>query len=790
MLCAFKKQLLILGRGLMKNKFGLVLGLVLLAGSAQAAFPPFKVHDIRLEGIQRVEPGVVFRNFPIASGDIVSEANLVEATKKLFKSGYFEDIDIAKEDNYLILTVKERPSISLIKLDGNKVIKDEDLLKGLKQSGLSEGDVFKRSALDQIRLDLLRLYVGQGRYGAAIDTEVEALSGNRVALNIDVKEGSVASIQHINIIGNSIFSDEDLKKLFALKLPSFWSFYTNDDRYAKERLSGDLERLRSHYMDRGYVNFAIDSTQVSITPDKKNVFITVNIHEGEQYTVRDVDVSGDLVIPEEELKAKMNLEQGQVFSRKAMTNAQESMTKLLGDQGYMFANISPVPSVHEEDKSVSLKFYVDPGKQTYVRRINIRGNSRTADEVVRREVQQMEAGIVSTKNIQKTKAKLERTGYFRSVNLETVPVAGTDDQVDLNYSVEEQQSGQFTASVGFSQSDGIILDFGLQQDNFFGSGKKVGFNIANSSTRKEASFNYLDPFYTVDGVSRGFDIFYRKSDFEEDDVSSYSLNELGGGVTFGYPIDDNQRLSFSLGIENIEVNPNEFKPVEEIQSFIDTEGSEYLNLKGTFAWSNNHLNRSIFPSSGYSHRASLEVSVPGSDLSYYKALYRTKWYRPLSDNSKWVLGFKGRLGYAQSYGDNTYPFFKHFFAGGLKTVRGFKNNSLGPRDSNDDQFGGNVMVVGGAELIFPLPFIESQNSWRSLFFLDGGNVFTTECLSSTSASSKCVEGIDFEELRYSAGIGVSWLSPLGPLSFSVGKALNAKSSDDTEMFQFSLGQSF
>ena len=402
----------------------------------------------------------------------------------------------------------------------------------------------------------------------------------------------------------------------------------------------------------------------------------------------------------------------------------------------------------------------------------------------------MEAAIVSTESIQRTKAKLERTGYFKSINLETVPVAGTNDQVDLNYTVEEQQSGQFTASVGFSQSDGLILDLGVQQDNFFGSGKKVGFNIANSSTRKEASFNYLDPFYTVDGVSRGFDIFYRESDFEEDDVSSYSLNEYGGGVTFGYPIDDYQRLSFSLGIESIEVNANQFKPVDEIQSFIDEEGGDYLNIKTTFAWSNNHLNRSIFPTSGYSHRASLEVSVPGSDLSYYKALYRTKWYRPLFDDSGWVLGLKGRLGYAQSYGDNTYPFFKHFFAGGLKTVRGYKNNSLGPRDSNDDPFGGNVMAVGGAELIFPFPFIEDKSSWRSLFFIDGGNVFTTKCLASTSASSSCEEGVLFDEIRYSAGMGLSWLSPLGPLSFSVGKAINEKSSDDTEIFQFSLGQSF
>ena len=774
----------------MKNRFGLVLGCVLMAGVAQASFVPFAVKDIRLEGVQSVEPGIVFRNFPIVSGDTVSEASLATATKQLFKSGYFEDIELKREGDYLILKVRERPAISRIKLDGNKVLKDEDLLLGLKQSGLREGDVFKRSALDQIRLDLLRLYVGQGRYGASISTEVEPLPGNRVSLNINIKEGSVASIQHINIIGNTVFDDEDLKDLFSLKLPSFWSFYTKDDRYAREKLSGDLERLRSYYMDRGYVKFAIDSTQVSITPDKKNVFITVNIHEGEKYTLKDVNLAGNLVIPEEELVTSIALEAGQTFSRKAMTNAQETITRALGDQGYMFANVSPLPEVNEEDKTVSLKFFVDPGKQTYVRRINIKGNSRTADEVVRREMQQMEAAIASTESIEKTKQKLQKTGYFKSVNMEAAPVPGTDDQVDLNYTVEEQQSGQFTASLGFAQSEGFIIDLGVQQDNFFGSGKKVGFNIAKSTTKREASFNYLDPYYTVDGVSRGFDIFYRERDFEEDDVSSYSLDEYGAGMTFGYPIDDYQRLSFSLGIENITINPNSSKPVEEIQSFIDEEGNSFLNIKGTLGWTNNHLNRAIFPSEGYYHSASFESAIPGSELGYYRLHYNTKWYRPVVEDSGWILGLKGRLGYAQSYVGQSFPFFKNFFAGGIKTIRGFENNSLGPRDSNGDPFGGNVMAVGGAELIFPMPLVEDKSGWRTLLFVDGGNVFASDCLASSSASSNCQEGIKFDEFRYSAGFGMTWLSPMGPLSFSIAKPLNSQKGDEEQVFQFSLGQSF
>lgn len=762
----------------MKRKLGLFFVSMLWMVQAQAAAFPFKVSDIRLEGLQRVEPGIVFRNFPVTAGDELTRGQLSDAIKTLFRSGYFADVKVERDGEVLVLQLQERPAVALINIEGNKIIKEEDLLNGLKQSGLQEGDVFRRSALDQISQELLRVYTSQGRYGADIRTEVEPLSGNRVQLNINIREGQVASIQHINIVGNTVFSDEELKDLFSLKLPNFWSFYKKDDRYAREKLTGDLERLRSWYLDRGYINFNIDSAQVSITPDKKHVYISIAITEGEQYSVRDVSVAGEMVVPQDVMLSEVTVEPGEVFSRKRMTQSQERLVRLLGDEGYMFANVSPVPELHE-DNTVSIRYFVEPGKRTYVRRIAIKGNTRTADEVIRRELEQMEAGIASTRDIERSRTRLDKTGYFKTVNVETRPVPGTDDLVDIEYSVEEQQSGQFTASLGFSQSDGIILDLGVQQDNFLGSGKKIGFNISNSSTRTEYSFNYLDPYYTLDGVSRGYNVYYRERDYEEDDISSYTADEAGAGVTFGYPIDDYQRLSFSGDIEFIQLNTYS-QTADEVMDFIADEGDSFFNWKLTAGWSDNHLNRGFFPSRGYAQGASLEVSMPGSDLTYVRANYNSRWYKPLDEDETWILALRGRAGYGDSWGDNRYPFFKHFYAGGLRSVRGYANNSLGPVDSNNDPFGGNLALTGSAEFIFPMPFLDDKSAWRSLVFLDAGNVYSTDGDAD----------VDLGDLRYSVGVGVSWLTPIGPLSVSLGMPLNDKENDDTEVFQFALGQTF
>ncbi|MFC6670039.1 outer membrane protein assembly factor BamA [Marinobacterium aestuariivivens] len=771
----------------MKLRLGLVFSLICWGTLAHAAISPFTVSDIRLEGLQRVEPGTVFRNFPIATGDLITEYELTRATRELFGSGYFDDIELFRDGDVLVVKLRERPAVSLIRLDGNKVIKDEALIDGLKQSGLQEGEVFKRAALDRIQLDLQRLYVAQGRYGAGVETEVEELPGNRVALNIDINEGQVASIRHINVVGNEAFGDEDLTQLFELQLPGFWSFITDSDRYSREKLSGDLERLRSWYLDRGYINFAIDSTQVSISPDRQHVYITVNITEGEQFRIRDVDLAGSLAVPQNALEAELKIEPGAVFSRREMTETQERLQRVLGDGGYMFANVSPVPTVHEDDNTVSLRYFVEPGQRTYVRRILIKGNTTTADEVLRQQLTQMEAAIASAEKIEQSKQRLSRTGYFKNVDVETRPVPGTSDQVDVEYSIEEQPSGQFTAAVGFSQSAGIIFQLGVQQDNFFGTGKRVGFNFSNSDTLTEYSFNYTDPFYTVDGVSRGFDVFYRERDYDEDDVSSYTTDEYGAGVNFGYPINDYQRLSFGLGFESISLNTFG-STAQEVTDFIAEEGDDtYLDWVMKASWSDNHLNRGLFPTRGYSQSLSLEAAVPGSDLGYFKSLYRGEYYLPLNGTETWVVSAGGRLGYGDSFGDNNYPFFKNYYAGGLRTVRGFKNNSLGPRDSNDDAFGGNMLAVGSLELIFPTPFIDDNTSWRTLAFFDAGNVFTTDCL---VESSDCTEGVELDQIRYAAGVGLSWLTPVGPLSISLAMPLNDKKDDETEVFQFSLGQSF
>ncbi|MCV6611883.1 MAG: outer membrane protein assembly factor BamA [Amphritea sp.] len=766
----------------MKIRFGLLFSLALMSSTVSAE--TFQVQDVRLEGLQRVEPGLVLRNFDVDTGEVVDQADIADATRRLFRTGYFDDIRIARDGDILVLKLKERPAVSLIRLDGNKVLEDEALLDGLKQSGLREGDVFKRATLDKVRQDLLRVYTGIGRYGAAIEAEVEPLSDNRVALNIDIKEGKEATIQHINIVGNTVFTDEELKDKFSLKLPSFWKFFSDDGKYAREKLAGDLERLRSYYMDRGYINFSIDSSQVSISPDKKHVFITLNVTEGEQYSIRDVGVAGDLVVDEQELLDVITVKAGETFSRKEVTDSQEALTRKLGDNGYLFANISPVPALND-DNTVSLQYFVAPGKRTYVRRISISGNTKTADEVARRSMSQLEGGIASTAAIERSKERIAQTGYFKDVNVETAPVPGTDDQVDIQYTVVEDNTGNLSAALGFSQTSGVILSAELEQDNFLGSGNSVGIGATKSDTIKELKFSYLEPYYTVDGVSRGYNFFIRETDFKESNVSNFSTDTIGTGINFGYPMDDYQRLNFGLNFEGTKVKTIS-STSQEILDFIAAEGDQYNNVLATIRWTDNHLNRRIFPTKGYSQSASLEVAVPGSDLTYHKEQYRIRWYHPLDDKEDWIWSLRGRLGYAGSLGNNDFPFFKHYFSGGLTTVRGFKSNSLGPRDSKNDPFGGTFAADSSAELIFPLPFDDS-NSMRGVVFFDAGNVFQTEC---PSRSSNCNNGIKFNELRYSTGIGFSWLTPIGPISIALSKALNAKSSDDTRFFEFALGRTF
>ena len=768
----------------------------LILSEAHAA--PFTVSDIRVNGLQRVSAGSVFGALPLNVGESVDERRLADATRALFKTGFFEDIQLSREGDVLIVTLLERPSISSLDIEGNKVISKDDLLKGLKQSGLAEGEIFQQATLEGVRNELQRQYVAQGRYSANIEAEVVPQPRNRVALKIKVTEGSVASIQHINVVGNNVFKDQELTDLFELKTKNWLSFFRNDDKYAREKLSGDLERLRSYYFDRGYINMDITSTQVSITPDKKHVYITVNVDEGEQFTIRDVKLAGDLKVPEEEINALLLSREGQVFSRKVMTTTSELITRRLGNEGYTFANVNGIPETHDEDNTVTLTYAVDPGKRAYVNRINFRGNTKTADEVLRREMRQMEGGWASTYLIDQSKTRLERLGYFKEVNVETPQVPGTDDQIDVNYSVEEQPSGSITASVGFAQNAGLILGGSISQSNFLGTGNKVSLGLTRSDYQSNYNFSFVDPYWTVDGVSLGYNAFYRSTDYDklDVDVSSYSVDSLGGGINVGYPISETSRLNFGLSAQQDKLKTGRYT-VEEIMDFIDEEGKNYTNFKASAGWSESTLNRGLMATRGHSQSLVLESTIPGSDLSFYRLDYSGQIFAPLSSN--YTLRFHTDLGYAESYGSTSkLPFYEHYYAGGFNSVRGFKDSSLGPRstpsandpDKDNLPFGGNVLIQGGVELLFPMPFVKDQRSLRTVLFWDVGNVFDTHCSSAQKSRNEAGCGIKYDNLASSVGVGLTWVTALGPLSFSLGAPIKKPDNADTQVFQFSLGQTF
>lgn len=763
----------------------------------------FTVSDIRINGLQRVSAGSVFAALPIRIGDQIDETSLAEASRALFRAGYFQDIRLSRTGDVLLITVVERPSIASIDITGNKAIKTEDLLRGLRQAGLAEGEIFQRVTLERVRNELLRQYVAQGRYSASIETDVIAEPRNRVGLNIRINEGVVASIAHINVVGNTVFADDTLTTLFELKTKKWYRFFSSADKYSREKLSGDLERLRSYYMDRGYVNMDIASTQVSITPDKKSVYITVNIEEGDKFHIRDVKMEGDLKLPEETLRSLLLVQSGQVFSRKLMVTSSELISRRLGNDGYAFADVRGIPETHPEDNTVTITFIVDPGKRVYVNRINFRGNTKTEDVVLRREMRQMEGGWASTYLIDQSKTRLERLGYFKEVKVETAAVPGTDDQVDVNYAVEEQPSGSISASVGFAQSSGLVLGGSIQQDNFLGTGNKVGIGMTRSDYQTNINFSYLNPYWTVDGVSLGYNVFYRTTDYDKLDVdyTSYSVDSFGAGFSFGYPISETSSISYGFTIQNDKVKTGNAS-AEEVYDFVDKNGSNYLNYKLNLGWGKSTLNRGLLPTRGGSQTASLQVAIPGSDLTFYKIDYSAQYFKPITDN--YILRLHTDLGYGDGYGStDMLPFYENYYAGGYNSVRGFKDGSLGPRsrpsiryynpyynddwDDDDDPFGGNILITGGLELIVPTPFVTDQRTIRTSLFWDVGNVFSDNCPLSTT---KNCEKPNFGDLASSVGVGVTWVTAFGPLSFSLALPIMKPDDADTQIFQFSLGQTF
>ncbi|MFC3284356.1 outer membrane protein assembly factor BamA [Litchfieldella rifensis] len=771
------------------------LAALLLTSAQVARAEPFNVSDIRVEGLQRVSAASVFNAFPISTNDRVDERELAQAARELFRTGLFDDIQLARDGDVLIIQVEERPFITELNITGNSQISEEELRKGLRESGLAEGQVLQLSTLEEIQRELEGVYQAQGRYSANIDAEVEEIDASRVRVNIDINEGAVANIRQINIVGNQAFDDDTLREAFELEDRPGWLFgWFSNDEYSRERLSGDLERLRSYYLNRGYVNFNITSTQVSISPDKSQIFVTINVDEGQQFRIGSIHFAGDLRIPEPEARELVQAVPGEVFSRSDVTASSEALRSRLGADGFAFASVDGVPEETGDGETVDVTFVVDPGRRAYVRRINFVGNTTTQDEVLRREMIQMEGAPASTEQISQSRQRLERLGFFRQVDVETQPVPGEPDQLDVTYNVEEQPSGSISASIGFSQSAGVIYGAALSQNNFLGTGNRVNIGAQRSDTFTDLNFGFTDPYWTLDGISRGYNLFYRETDYEDSDISTYSTDAYGGGINFGYPINELSRLNFGVGVEDLSIRTYS-DTASEIVRYVDDQGTDAQSLKLTASWTRNNLNRGVMPTAGDYQRLSLETATPGSDAEYYKLRFRAQQLFALNDD--WSLKFGTTLGYADTLGgDDPYPFYENFFSGGLGSVRGFTANTLGtrttPRGSGEDRtMGGNVLVEGSAELLFPMPFVEDRRSFQTGFFFDAGNTFLTDCYEVLEDdTSLCQSGVDLGELRYSVGIGLSWLTPVGPLTFSVAEPLNDKEGDDTQFFQFSLGQTF
>ena len=787
------------------------------------AFDEFLVSDIRIIGLQRVSTGSIFNVIPISVGDKIDSRKSIDITKSLFSTEQFDDIQIAKDGNTLIISVVERPSISAIDISGNKALKTEQLIESLDGVGIKEGEVYKRSTLEKVKSELVRSYASNGRYGAGVEIDEVKKPRNRIEINITVDEGKSAKIKQINIIGNEVFNNEELLKGFELSEGSFFSFLNNDNAYSREKLKGDIETLESFYKDRGYLKFSIESSQISLSRDMKSIFINFNIFEGEKYSISDVEIVGDVPIEEEVYSPITDSIKGLTYSQAQITSIEEFFTNVLGNRGYAFAEVSGDSEIDEDSNQVKIIFSVIPGKRTYTRKILFTGNNVTQDHVLRREMRQFEGAWSSNNSIEAGKVRLERLGYFKEVEVETIPVPNTDDQIDVMYSVEEETTGSVGGNIGYSDF-GLMLGFNLQEQNFLGSGNTVGIGISKNIYSENYNLSYLNPYATKDGVSQGYNLYYRKTDYGEFNVANYLSDSMGFGVQYGYPISDIQRVNFGLTYDKTEIDIGTL-PAREIWDFINTEGSIFETLNAQISWQRITLNRGMFPTDGASTILSLSSTIPGGDIDYARINIRQKFYQPLPNDL--VFGFNIELGYLAPFGDTKEtPFFQNFYAGGPRSLRGFESNTLGPRsteapcyefnysegtcpnliDSDGDgeldlpyfnpyanseynkrvSIGGNVKVEGSLQLIFRLPFIEDQRSMRSAFFFDFGNVFSDNC---KDYQINCYKP-SVDDLRYSYGVGVTWITGFGPMSFAISKPTNAGQYEETKEFQFTVGNVF
>lgn len=749
---------------------------VLITATRVQAVEPFTVEDIRVEGLQRITEGTVLNYLPVKEGDTLTTRSAQDAIRALFATGFFRDVSLAHDDDILIVEVVERPAISDLTIEGNKAIKTEELQNALRGIGLSEGEIFNQQSLEVIEGELTRQYYSRGKYSVEVSSEVTPLERNRVSIDINIKEGDTAKIKHINVVGNEIFDDDTLIDEFESSTTGWLSWYSKDDQYSREKLGGDLEKLRSYYMDRGYLDFNLESAQVSITPDKRKIAITTNVSEGEVFTVTGTEITGDTIVPREELQELVEIEEGQVFSRKQVEETADRITAVLGNIGYAFANVTPVPDIDSENREVSINFFVDPGNRVYVRRVEFFGNYKTRDEVLRREMRQFEGAWFSQAAVERSRIRLRRLGYFSEVNIETPQVPGTEDQVDIQVTVEERPAGSFVTGFGYSQTAGFIFSAQVQQRNFLGTGKfvTVGANVSDFS--KQFSTSYVNPYYTQDGVSRGFSFGYSTFDQSRANIADYSQEAMQLGTNWGIPVSEvsNLRLGLSGDRTKIETGPN---TPQDILDFLEEEGSEFDTIRTSAEFTRDTRNSFFNPDRGNLQRIGLEVAVPGSNVEYYKLNYKNEFYWPLNDTFTFSVG--SDIGYGEGYGESEQlPFFENFFAGGPRSVRGYEANTLGPKDQFNNPLGGALKLTGSVELLFPPPLLSDVADTRFSVFVDFGNIYED------------FDAFDAGDLRYSAGIGATWEAPIGPISLSVAWPFNDQPGDETEVVQFLFGNVF
>jgi outer membrane protein insertion porin family len=810
--------------------------LAIAAGAATSTFPhvaaaqgrnAFSVGDIRIEGLQRISEGTVYNYLPVNIGDQLDARRVSEALRALYATGFFRDVELRRDGGTLVVAVLERPSIESFEIKGNKDIKTEDLQKSLRNVGLATGKTFDQSTLDEVKQYLTDQYFSRGKYAVRVDTQVEEVPGNKVKVTVDITEGKRAKIRQINIAGNTAFPDEDLQEEFELKTPNWLSWYKQDDRYARESLSGDLEKLRSYYMDRGYANFAVTSTQVAIAPEKDDIFVTINVEEGEVFKVSEVKLAGNLVVPESQLRQLIFIKPGDTYSRRTITASSEAMKQRLGFDGYAFATIDPVPQTNPDTKEISLTFVVEPKNRVYVRRINFNGTSGVNDEVFRREMRQLEGAYLSNAALERSKQRLQsRLPFIEKVEFESNPVAGTNDLVDVDFEITEGLPGQFGGGVGYSESQSVVLNGNFTHTNFMGTGNRIQLELNSGRYAKSYAFSHTDPYTTIDGVRRTISVGYRDVKQYTSATSDFDTTTATAGLSYDYPITEYQYLSAGLSIQQAELITTNFGSAQQATSWVTNNGNrrppsciEYngvepcdandLQIFGTefrtyelnLGWSFDSRNRAIFADRGMRHRFNLGYTVPGSDIEFATASYDYLQFLPIWRG--FTLMFNLEAAYGKALGDTTaLPPYRQYFAGGPESVRGFRESRLGPQDSFGRPYGGNIKTVAQTELLLPMPD-KWRNSARFSLFFDIGNVFSDQDLefrgppTEQNPLGELIDyGFSYDELKQSAGVAVQWLAPLGVFRFSYAITLNDKSAtansygDETEGFQFSIGQAF